>query len=130
MNLRELERVTEAKETLNKALKAYEKNLGEGESDTIDTMLKLSQIHLSLGELKEGQELLEKALFNDLKLVENHVFIDSELTLKARNREVAFKDVPFYNYQRLEGKSTTTLKMVFFFMLQLPKKIRIWKSNV
>lgn len=75
-------------------------------------------------------KLLEKALFNDLKLVENHVFIDSELTLKARNREVAFKDVPFYNYQRLEGKSTTTLKMVFFFMLQLPKKIRIWKSNV
>ena len=40
----------------NKALKAYEKNLGEGESDTLDTMLKLSQIHLSLGELKEWQE--------------------------------------------------------------------------
>ena len=75
-------------------------------------------------------KLLEKALFCDLRLKENHVFIDSELTLKARNREVLFIDVPFFNYQRLEGKSTTTLKMVFFFMLQLPKKIRIWKSDV
>ena len=75
-------------------------------------------------------KLLEKALFNDLNLVENHVFIDSELTFKARNREVVFTDVPFYNYQRLEGKSTTTLKMVFLFMLRLPKKIRIWKSDV
>ena len=75
-------------------------------------------------------KLLEKVLFNDLNLEENNVFIDSELTLKARNKKVVFRNIPFYNYERLEGKSTTTSKMVFSFMLQLPIKIRNWKKSL
>ena len=75
-------------------------------------------------------KLLEKVLFNDLNLEENNVFIDSELTLKARNKKVIFRNIPFYNYERLEGKSTTTSKMVFSFMLQLPIKMRNWKKSL
>ncbi len=106
MNLRELERITEAKDTLNKALKAYEKNLGEGESDTIDTMLKLSQIHLSLGELKEGQELLEKALSLMQGSFENTnlLVIESKNTLAEiyRMQSEYLKAEPLF-LQSLEG---------------------------
>ncbi len=75
-------------------------------------------------------KLLEKELFQNLDLIEDNVFIDSELTLKVRSRGLFFQDIPFYNYQRLEGKSTTSSKMIFSFMIRLPKKVRLWKSQI
>ena len=57
-------------------------------------------------------KLLEKALFNDLNLEENNVFIDSELTLKARNKKVVFRNIPFYNYERLEGHAQSIIKRI------------------
>ena len=62
LNLQELGRITEAKDMLSQALKAYKKFLGEKDADTIDTMVKLAQLYLSQGKLKEAQELFETAL--------------------------------------------------------------------
>ena len=72
-------------------------------------------------------KLLTKELFSELKLSDPGVFIDSELVFKAHQKGIEFIDVPFFNYERLEGKSTTNTKMAIAFLLQLPAKIKSWK---
>ncbi len=72
-------------------------------------------------------KLLQKDLFNEFELSDSGVFIDSELVFKAHQKGIEFIDLPFFNYKRLEGKSTTNTKMAIAFLLQLPAKIKSWK---
>jgi len=72
-------------------------------------------------------KLLSKTDFQSYNLSDEGVFFDSELTFKARKSGHKFIDIPFYNYERLEGKSTTNTKMAISFLLKLPGKIWSWK---
>lgn len=74
-------------------------------------------------------KLLSKHNFQAYNLTDNGVFIDSELTYKAKRKGHDFVDIPFYNYERLEGKSTTNSKMALSFLIKLPAKIKSWSRS-
>ena len=72
-------------------------------------------------------KLLSKNDFLTYNLEDDGVFFDSELSFKVRKSGHRFIDVPFNNYERLEGESTTNTKMAISFLLKLPGKIWSWK---
>lgn len=96
-------------------------------------MSKLFEVEFALfsgkyqSDINGTPKLLSKSDFESLDLKDDGVFIDSELCFKLRKRGQEFTDFPFFNYERLEGKSTTNIKMAISFLLKLPGKLSGWK---
>lgn len=74
-------------------------------------------------------KILEKKLFEDLKIESSDDFFDAELIYKSGNIKSKFKNIEIFNSNRIGGKSTTNLKTAIRFYFLLPLKYFQWKTK-